>query len=166
MSSCLLQLFLIWIPNIAVSTCKNVGEKLRRHFWTKSAHIAPPDTLTDSYTQFLPEAHGCRSQCTAVGIRETLSAATPNRVIRHPIAQSKTHLTELQIDNLIPTFTYMGTISKPLPQNQNLSTNHHAIVPASCVTKIKHLKQFRKGMQAATDQHTAREAWNDFIVNC
>ena len=44
------------------SVCRNVGEKLRRpilhafiiYCVTKLVRIAPPNTLTDSYTEFLP----------------------------------------------------------------------------------------------------------------
>ena len=52
------------MPNIAESICRKVGEKFRRpilqaiilHCGTKKAQIAPPNTLTDLDTQFLPEA--------------------------------------------------------------------------------------------------------------
>ena len=52
---------------------------------------------------------------TAVCFRETLSAAIENRVLRNPIAQSKTDVTKLQTVNLIPTCTYMGLKLKPMP---------------------------------------------------
>ena len=62
MNSRVLRLLLIWMPNKAESRCRMVGEKLRRraphatilHCGTKSARIATPNTLTDSYTQLLP----------------------------------------------------------------------------------------------------------------
>ena len=44
-----------------------------------------------------------RSQSTAVGFCETLSETNQNKVIRHPIEQSKIDLTKLQTDKLIPT---------------------------------------------------------------
>ena len=52
------------MPYIAESKCKKAGEKLRRptlhaiilHYGTKTARVAPPNTLTDLHTRFLPEA--------------------------------------------------------------------------------------------------------------
>ena len=63
MSSCVLGLLLMWMPNNANSTCRKLGEKLRQpalhaiiiHCGTKSAWIAPVNKLTDLYTQFLPK---------------------------------------------------------------------------------------------------------------
>ena len=52
---------------------------------------------------------------TAVGFCATLSAASQNRVLRHPIAQSKIDLTQLQTDNLTTTCTYVGARLKPMP---------------------------------------------------
>ena len=62
MNSYVLRMVLVWKPNYADSVCRKVGEKLRRrallaiiiHCWTKSARIAPLETLTDSYSWFLP----------------------------------------------------------------------------------------------------------------
>ena len=62
MNSCVLRLLLTWIPKNAESICRKAGEKLRRpamHAFiilcgTKSVRIAPPNTMTDSYTRFLP----------------------------------------------------------------------------------------------------------------
>ena len=67
MNSCVLRLLIVWMLNKAESICKKVGEKLRRtalhafmiYCGTKSVRIAPPNTLTDSYTQFLPETQLC-----------------------------------------------------------------------------------------------------------
>ena len=67
MNSRVLRLLLIWMPNKAESRCRMVGEKLRRpalhattlHCGTKSARIATPNTLTDSYTQLLPTTDPC-----------------------------------------------------------------------------------------------------------
>ena len=64
MSLCVLRLLLIWMPNNAESICRKVGKKLRQpalhafivHCGTKSARIAPSNTLTDSYTRLLPKA--------------------------------------------------------------------------------------------------------------
>ena len=37
----------------------------------------------------------------------------------------------------------------------------------SCrLTSIKYIKQFRKWLEARTNQHTARKAWSDYIVIC
>ena len=62
MNSCVLRLLLTSRPNNAESLCRKVGEKLRRpvldafikHCGTKTVRIASPNTLTDSYTRFLP----------------------------------------------------------------------------------------------------------------
>ena len=62
MSSCVLRLLQVWMQNIADSTCRK-QEKLRRptlhviiiHCRKKRARVAPPKTLTDSYTQILPK---------------------------------------------------------------------------------------------------------------
>ena len=51
------------MPTNAECICKKVSKKLRRpalhdfilHCGTKSARIAPPNTLTDPYSRFLPE---------------------------------------------------------------------------------------------------------------
>ena len=61
-----LQLFLNWMPNNADSICRKVCKKLKLRrpcvnaiillCWRKSAMMALPNTLTDSYTRFLPEA--------------------------------------------------------------------------------------------------------------
>ena len=72
MNACVLRMLLIWMPNIANSTCRKVGERLRRpalhviiiHCGTKSARIAPPSTLTDSYVWFLPKAQACLNSVT------------------------------------------------------------------------------------------------------
>ena len=61
MNSCILRLLFIWISNNAESICRKESEKLRRsalHAFikrcvTKSAQMARPSTLTDSYTRFL-----------------------------------------------------------------------------------------------------------------
>ena len=63
MNSCVLRLLLIWTPNEAESICRKLGEMLRRpalhafiiHCGTNLAWIAPPNTLTDPYTCFLPK---------------------------------------------------------------------------------------------------------------
>ena len=63
MNSWVLRLPWIWMPNKPKSICMKVGEKLRRaplhafilHCGTKSARTEPPNTLTNSYTQFLPK---------------------------------------------------------------------------------------------------------------
>ena len=55
---------LIWMPNNTETIWKKVGEMLRRpalhaiilHCGTTSTRVAPPDTLTDSFTRFLEEA--------------------------------------------------------------------------------------------------------------
>ena len=59
-----LQLFLIWMPYNSDSLCRKAGKKLELwrpalhasilHCETKSAMIAPPNTVTDSYTRFSP----------------------------------------------------------------------------------------------------------------
>ena len=59
-NSCVLRLLLNWMPNIADSTCKEEGEKLRppdlhaiiAYCRTKSARIAPSNTVTDLNTRF------------------------------------------------------------------------------------------------------------------
>ena len=64
MNSCVLRLLLILMSNNAESICRKDSEKLRRsalhsfilHCGTKWARIARPNTLTDSYIRFLPEA--------------------------------------------------------------------------------------------------------------
>ena len=64
MNSCILRLLFIWISNNAESICRRESEKLRRsalHAFiircvTKSARMASPSTLTDSYTRFLLKA--------------------------------------------------------------------------------------------------------------
>ena len=56
-----------------------------------------------------------RSWYTAVSFGETLSTANQNRILRHPIAQSKIKLTILQTGNLIPTCIYLDTILKSWP---------------------------------------------------
>ena len=61
MSSCVLRLLLVWLRNTTDSASKKIGEELRwpnlyaiiKHFETKSARIAPLNTLTVSYTQLL-----------------------------------------------------------------------------------------------------------------
>ena len=63
LSSCVLRLLLIWKQSNANSTCRKTREKLSRltphtiiiHCGTKSDRIARPNTLTDSYTRFLPK---------------------------------------------------------------------------------------------------------------
>ena len=57
---------------------------------------------------------------TAGDFRETLTAANPNRVIRHPIAQSKNDLKELQTDNLTLTCTCMDKNLRPLSSKEIL----------------------------------------------
>ena len=64
MNSCVSRLLLFWMPNIAESICRKVGENLRRPTLhaiiltcgTKTARIAPPNTLNDLYTRLLPKA--------------------------------------------------------------------------------------------------------------
>ena len=64
LDSCVLWLLLNWTPNKAESICRKMGENLRRpalhafikHCGTKSARMAPPNTMTDSYTRLLPKA--------------------------------------------------------------------------------------------------------------
>ena len=64
MNSGVLRLPLIWMSNNAESICRKVGEKLSRpalhaltiHCGRESVRIAPPNTLTESYTQFLQKA--------------------------------------------------------------------------------------------------------------
>ena len=63
MNSCVLRLLSIWMSKNAESICSMVSEKLRRpalhafikHCGHKSPRIARPNTLTDSYTWFLPK---------------------------------------------------------------------------------------------------------------
>ena len=63
MNSGVLRLLLTWMPNNAETVCRKIGEKLRRlvlhafiiHCGTKSVRIADPNTLTNSYTRFLPK---------------------------------------------------------------------------------------------------------------
>ena len=60
MNSCRSLMLLIWMPNNADSTCRKVGKKLKQpalpaiitHCGSKSARIAPLNTLTDSYIRF------------------------------------------------------------------------------------------------------------------
>ena len=61
MSSCVLRPLLTWLRNTVDSTSRKIGEELRWpdlhamiiHFESKSARIAPLNTLTVSYTQSL-----------------------------------------------------------------------------------------------------------------
>ena len=63
MNSCVLRLPLNWMAKNAESMCRTVCEKLKRldlHAFiipsaTKWARIAPPNSLKDSYTRFLPK---------------------------------------------------------------------------------------------------------------
>ena len=72
MNSCVCQLLLIWIPNIAENICRMVGKKFRRsalnafiiHCGTKLVRIAPLNTLTDSISVFAESqtvSHFCDS---------------------------------------------------------------------------------------------------------
>ena len=58
-----LRLLLIYMPKHAESKCRKVGKNLIRpalhaviiHCGKKSARMAPPNTLTDTYIRFLPK---------------------------------------------------------------------------------------------------------------
>ena len=62
-NSCDLRFLLFSMPHKAQSICRKVGKKLRRpalhafkiHCGTESVRIAPPNTMTESYTRFLPK---------------------------------------------------------------------------------------------------------------
>ena len=63
MSSCVLQLLQILTSNKADSTCRKIGETLRRpaahaillHCRTKPSRIAPSNKIMDVYTQLFPK---------------------------------------------------------------------------------------------------------------
>ena len=84
-----LQLLLIWLPNNADSICKKVSKKLKLrrpglhtiilHCGTKSAKIAPPNTLMDSYDRFLPEAQPYLNSMTRTPISKPYITTLPEK---------------------------------------------------------------------------------------
>ena len=66
--SCDLQLLLVWKHKNADSTCRKLGERLKRpirkHWWKKSDRIAAPFILTVSHFQFLLKAQSYPSSQT------------------------------------------------------------------------------------------------------